>query len=178
MKLKNEIGNKYNKLTVLRRADGRKSDTRAWWRCKCDCGNETEVDGKSLRNSNTKSCGCLRKLPKGQSAFNAMVLQVKRGAKRRGYKWELSEEQVKELNNRPCFYCGEKYSNNMSHPTWNGNYIYNGIDRVDNNKGYGIDNVVPCCSDCNIGKGKKTMAEFLEWIDRVVDYNKKEVSHA
>lgn len=29
--------------------------------CKCDCGNTVEVSLKSLRNSGTKSCGCLQK---------------------------------------------------------------------------------------------------------------------
>ena len=31
---------------------------RAMWKCKCKCGTETIVSGKSLRNGNTKTCGC------------------------------------------------------------------------------------------------------------------------
>ena len=30
----------------------------AYFKCKCDCGNEKIVMGKSLRNGKTKSCGC------------------------------------------------------------------------------------------------------------------------
>lgn len=30
------------------------------WRCRCDCGNETSVLTRDLRNGNTKSCGCMR----------------------------------------------------------------------------------------------------------------------
>jgi hypothetical protein len=30
------------------------------WLCRCDCGNETIVQGPNLRNGNSKSCGCLR----------------------------------------------------------------------------------------------------------------------
>jgi len=33
----------------------------AIWRCKCDCGNYTEVTGCGLRGGNTKSCGCFSK---------------------------------------------------------------------------------------------------------------------
>ena len=37
-----------------------KSNNKAQWLCKCDCGNELVVPYTFLRNSNTKSCGCLR----------------------------------------------------------------------------------------------------------------------
>ena len=30
-----------------------------FWKCKCECGNTTIVQGTSLRNNHTKSCGCL-----------------------------------------------------------------------------------------------------------------------
>lgn len=55
-----ETGKKYGRLTVLSRAKNNK-DGRAVWHCRCDCGNELDVLGKSLRNGNTKSCGCLQK---------------------------------------------------------------------------------------------------------------------
>jgi hypothetical protein len=32
------------------------------WECVCFCGNKTIVWGDSLRNGNTKSCGCLREI--------------------------------------------------------------------------------------------------------------------
>lgn len=55
--LKNEIGNIYGYLTVIARATN-DSSGRARWLCQCKCGNQVEVLGKSLRNGNTKSCGC------------------------------------------------------------------------------------------------------------------------
>lgn len=58
--LKNEIGNTYGYLTVIGRAENDKSG-RARWLCQCKCGNQTVVLGKSLRNGNTKSCGCYQK---------------------------------------------------------------------------------------------------------------------
>lgn len=60
MPVKNEIGNTYNYLTVIERAENSK-DGRAMWKCRCKCGNETIVSGKHLRSGNTKSCGCLHK---------------------------------------------------------------------------------------------------------------------
>lgn len=59
MKLIDETGNTYGYLTVIERAPNKGS--RARWKCKCKCGNETIVYGKSLRSGQTKSCGCLHK---------------------------------------------------------------------------------------------------------------------
>ena len=55
-----ETGNKYNRLSVISRAfpEGK---TGGWWNCRCDCGKEIVIRGVSLRNGNTKSCGCLQK---------------------------------------------------------------------------------------------------------------------
>lgn len=58
MKLIDEAGKRYAKLTVLER-DFSKAG-RVHWRCLCDCGNETSVNGAYLRNGRTKSCGHLR----------------------------------------------------------------------------------------------------------------------
>lgn len=33
---------------------------RAIWLCRCDCGEEKEVIGNSIRTGATKSCGCLK----------------------------------------------------------------------------------------------------------------------
>lgn len=54
------IGQKYGRLTVVAFA-GKGAENRALWRCRCDCGNEIVLPGKSLRTGNTKSCGCLSK---------------------------------------------------------------------------------------------------------------------
>ena len=57
--VKNETGNRYGRLTVIKEAD--RSNKRARWLCQCDCGNKVVVIGKNLRNGNTKSCGCLNR---------------------------------------------------------------------------------------------------------------------
>lgn len=47
-------GQRFHRLTVLRRADDGKR-----WLCICDCGNKTEVASAHLKSGITKSCGCL-----------------------------------------------------------------------------------------------------------------------
>ena len=60
--VKDEIGNKYNHLTVIKRA-GSDSRGEAQWECECDCDAHTHIIvlGSNLRNGHTQSCGCERR---------------------------------------------------------------------------------------------------------------------
>ena len=41
---------------------------------------------------------------------------------------------------------------------------YNGLDRVDNSRGYEPSNVVPCCRRCNRAKDDMSSQEFMKWL--------------
>lgn len=49
-------GQKFGRLTVLRRAPNRARITR--WVCECECGATTNSAASSLRNGDATSCGC------------------------------------------------------------------------------------------------------------------------
>ena len=53
-------GQKYNMLTVVERIkiDG---NPKTFWKCICDCGNETIVPAGDLKLGKVKSCGCLKR---------------------------------------------------------------------------------------------------------------------
>lgn len=53
---KNHIGEKYGKLTIY---DYELRPNEYWYKCHCDCGNDTIVAGKRLFIGMTSSCGCL-----------------------------------------------------------------------------------------------------------------------
>lgn len=58
-----ETGNRYGRLVVMERDVDYISSTgkkRVQWKCKCDCGNIVTIDGVSLRQGLTTSCGCYR----------------------------------------------------------------------------------------------------------------------
>lgn len=74
-------------------------------------------------------------------------------AKGRKIPFNLSEEQVSNLLQQNCYYCGEP--------------IADGIDRIDSSKGYNIDNVVPCCGICNRMKNKYPLNIFLDKITKI-----------
>lgn len=64
MKLIDLTGQQFGNLTVIERDyDYQKSHSydKPYWRCKCACGKIFSVNGKSLRENKTVSCGCLAK---------------------------------------------------------------------------------------------------------------------
>ena len=56
--LKNEVGNIYGYLTVIKRVDNLENTKGARWLCQCKCGNFCKVRGINLRNGSVQSCGC------------------------------------------------------------------------------------------------------------------------
>lgn len=62
-------GQRFGKLVVLYR-NGTSKNKKAIWHCKCDCGTECDVLGENLKKGNTKSCGCLVHLQKGNKYIN------------------------------------------------------------------------------------------------------------
>lgn len=168
-----ETGKRYGQLTVIRRAKGSRSRHALWW-CKCSCGNETVVRGDQLRSGITHNCGCRRRswnaLPEGKAAQNSVYSQYKRNAQNRDLAWDLPEKDFIELTQKPCHYCGCLPSNRSSRDYYNGDYIYNGLDRKDPSEGYMIENVVPCCAYCNYLKGSRPYQELLDHIKRIAQY--------
>ncbi len=184
--IKNIIGNKYNRLTVINRLDDRKygNSTKRMWLCKCDCGNTIETYTSSLTTNNTKSCGCLKdetnksnsinsrhKVANPDAGFNEIYNSYKSNAEMRGYEFKLTIEDVKNIVILNCFYCGVEPSNTIRRRYYKFNY--NGIDRFNNKIGYTIENTVPCCKMCNIAKNNNSYEEFAKWVNRISNYFNK-----
>lgn len=171
-------GKRFGRLVVIRRnyPNGKRKEPK--WLCKCDCDKEKIIYGVSLRVGHTQSCGCFNKectknrrtLPSGFANMRVMISNYKYEAKRRGYEYKLTEAQFAEITKQACYYCGAKPNGVYKGKGMNGEYIYNGIDRVNNIKGYEIRNVVSCCKRCNQAKNDSTLQEFKNWIERI--YNK------
>jgi hypothetical protein len=167
-------GQKFGKLLAME-FDGVRNK-RAYWKCVCDCGTVMSVAGKSLRTGNTKSCGCvgkkrignLNKLPKGESSFNQLYQNYILSAKKRCVDFNIDKTLFKRLTSSSCFYCGDQPSQVTTNGSGcNGHYIYNGIDRVNNDIGYTQDNVVPCCKHCNTMKMTLPVDVFLTKITKI-----------
>jgi len=79
----------------------------------------------------------------------------KGGAKARDLQWDLTFEQFMMFWRKPCFYCGSEIETI-------------GLDRIDNKKGYVLDNVVSCCLWCNNWKGIMSQDDFLSHCHKIV----------
>lgn len=169
-------GQKFGRWTAIRRIDSAGKNAR--WECICDCKtdkNDTSiVHAGSLTSGHSQSCGCISReretLPYGQSSFNRLLRNYKRHAKERNFEFLLTEDQFRSLTQQECYYCGKLPGKTMFAEHNNGDYIYNGIDRLDSSKGYFIGNVVPCCKTCNTAKMAMPEEEFYQWVESVYKY--------
>lgn len=59
-KFENLTGQKFGRLTVVKLSDKRYQDGSKLWECKCDCGNTVYRIARTLKNGESKSCGCLK----------------------------------------------------------------------------------------------------------------------
>lgn len=102
------------------------------------------------------------------SSFNDLINVYKRRSSKKRRKFTLSRKQFRNLTQMDCHYCGS--APNRQHKIKNARvgFIYNGIDRVDSNKGYTPKNSVPCCYDCNRTKSDLSHAAFLSYLARLV----------
>ena len=86
-------------------------------------------------------------------------------AKKRFLDFNLTIEEFKEIISGDCFYCGSPSQQLLK--TGSHRFKYNGIDRIDNNKGYIKDNIVSCCKRCNFSKTSMLQKDFYQWIERL-----------
>lgn len=153
----------------------------------CDCGcSYTHRLLANLKRITTNKCNhCAgqnrigkispNRLEPGEAGFNRIYKKYQSRAKERGLEFALSKETAKEIFTKNCFYCGiPPLQKSDWHKYKHGVFIYNGIDRKDNTKGYIIENCVPCCGYCNSVKREFSLKKFITWI-RNVDENTKDL---
>jgi len=173
-KTKNLEGKIFGRLTPLY-LDHYDKEYGALWYCECECGKFSLVRASALQNGSTQSCGCLQKerlleansLGYGESSINGLYCNYRAHARNRNLCFEIDLDLFKEITKKNCYYCGCAPFQIKKSKSNNGDYIYNGIDRIDSSKGYFPDNIVPCCGRCNVAKMNIAREEFLLWIDRV-----------
>ena len=176
---KNLVGQRFGRLVVLGLAPEYDKAEGAYWICQCDCGSETKkVKSYSLRSGKTQSCGCyqkecassLNRLPDGENSFRQLLASYKNCARTRELSFDLSSEQFRYLTKQSCFYCGTEPARVFRTVNPTGDYICNGVDRLDSTKGYSEENCVPCCKTCNLMKLDRSVEEFVTACRSIVNH--------
>ena len=162
--VKDRIGQRFGKLTVIRFMDTKPGHAR--WLCRCDCGNETVVTAGNLLKAVGCGCGQVASRVAGRSPGETPRLRVlgqyQRNAQRRGLAWEVTDEDFDKLTSSDCHYCGYPPSRIYRGGKYEGGeFVYSGLDRLDNTAGYVAGNVVSCCTDCN--RAKSDMSSTTSW---------------
>lgn len=79
------------------------------------------------------------------------INSTKRQAKSKGYIWTMNDDDCKQMIAHSCFYCNTSSTDGL-----------HGIDRMDNTKGYILENCVGCCETCNFMKKSLDAHTFVE----------------
>jgi len=177
------LGRRFGRLVVLRfaRTGGKNWDL--YWLCRCDCGQEKEINGQHLRSGHVISCRCAnyelcaaacrrnaaKKFQPEATGTKTMYAIYRQSARTRRLEFSIPFDEFSVIIKQNCRYCGATPSNEYFNRSEVRPYRfkYSGLDRTDNAKGYISTNVVPCCDTCNSAKQDLTVTEFREWVTRL-----------
>lgn len=158
-------------------------DDRVYWNYKCECGYEYHARYTELMKRDSSKCIChiVEKSKLGASfrktqysnasetnaSINAIYHTYRSGSSRRNLIFDLTPEEAFKLFIDECFYCGAEPSKVSRATSTSPQFLYNGIDRYDNEKGYYMGNVVTCCTICNKAKSIMHGDDFIKWTKKI-----------
>jgi hypothetical protein len=137
-------------------------------KARCKCGKSGSFTFMLEGTSKSDTCMChvfhynLTPLNEYDKAYLTIMRSYKLRAESRGFTFGYTMHGFKLMTQRNCEYCGLPPSNLKTY--CNTTIKYNGIDRVDNTKGYEFRNCVTSCFTCNRAKGGLTHTQFIDHI--------------
>lgn len=182
-KYKNFAGRKFHRRTITKFFDQKTYScgaTTTRWEYVCDCGKTGIATIQQIQKF--KSCGCagteyrslrmkgINTKSNGIAAKNSIYNSYVQRSRKKKIQFAIAKEEFYELIGSNCHYCGcspRNTTDTLGQKTMNGHINYNGLDRVNNNLGYTLDNIVTCCEICNKAKRDLTYTEFMEWIQQI-----------
>lgn len=168
---KRYLGKTFGTVRVRKFAGSKKG--KRYWKCRCRiCGIKSIRSTGNLEQGSCSNCHGLRQ---GRVGLLERFRGYEAACRKIGRRFDLSIREFRILTSSPCHYCGKPPSqlatkhrspkeNRISH--W-GDYLYNGIDRKNNHKGYVLGNCLPCCKTCNRAKSNMRYSDFVAWLDRI-----------
>jgi hypothetical protein len=189
-KFQDLTGRRYGLLTVIsfsHREGSGNGKSINFWKCKCDCGNETTVRRSHLNRGKIKSCGCLlSRIGKDSPHFKgyegipmSYYTRAKNGAQDRGRNLEFSIT-IQDLwdlfikQNGKCSLTGEELS--FGSQQLNKKTLGTAsLDRIDSSKGYTKNNIQWVHKDVNLMKNHYDQSRFIEVCKEVANHCKSDI---
>lgn len=86
---------------------------------------------------------------------NYSYTQYKASSKTRKLLFNITFEYFLTFWQKPCYYCNDSIEKI-------------GLDRIDSNKGYQLDNIIPCCKICNRMKHSMNQIDFISHCNKII----------
>lgn len=150
------------------------------YRFKCDCGKEILLYKKDVTKRGLTSCGCddisfykSRNTKNGrfgcrkEAAINKKGGVYKFAAFKYKIPYSLNDGDLISLFQGDCQYCGRSASE------YGDKNKLHGIDKINPELGYVLDNCVSCCKTCNSMKLDHSLSDFLNHITLIYNNYKK-----
>ena len=102
-------------------------------------GKTLNLNTKIWQQENQEKIKISRRTPK------VRFQNLKTAVKRKNQSLSITEDEYIEIIKNDCYYCDGFFPRSETG---------SGLDRLDNNLGYHIDNVISCCTTCNKVKNK------------------------
>lgn len=133
-----EAVKKYNHECYLKHKEEYISRAKKW--------KEENIDKVKENNNKSQKKYYRKKIGRAIALYHNYKRHDKEANREEG---DLTPEWIIEnIFSKPCAYCGETDWHNI------------GCDRIDNSLPHTIDNVVPCCCECNKKRGRMDYNEF------------------
>ena len=144
-----------------------------------ECGSSFSL---SFRSTNSKFCGedCKIKVRRAVQkrdrdkrkerskhdldfCSNETFKKYKQRSPSRGLEFSLTSKDFRDRIDSPCYYCAEDYQGI-------------GLDRIENDIGYHLTNIVPCCPTCNRMKNTTGLVDFIDKCKKIA-FNSSMLPH-
>jgi len=149
LKIEDYVGLKYGRLTILKEGSFIKYDKTIMRKvlCKCDCGNEKEVDLNSIKRGKSTSCGCFNKEVSKKNSTTHGLAMLSTGIRHPDYSiWTKLKGRCLNPNDKSYIHYGARgikicdrwlssFENFINDLGWRPNQNYS-LERIDYNGDY------------------------------------------
>lgn len=169
-----KVGDTYGSWLVIAEPTKEKA---GYWLVRCKCNYEKLIEGYSIitgKSTQCLTCGNRQKAERIRKTGDIVAARQawskhRQSARERNICSEISFDEFYHISKKPCWYCNHipnsgYWENSSYRKDWHEPFISNGIDRIDNLKGYIVGNIAPCCIRCNRAKNDMTIEQWKEKI--------------